>query len=93
MTLEELNQSKQDLALRKRELTKNMNNILEANIISSKGKNRVLNSIAGFPDNIKRLTDGHEAALVTILFEIKNTQIAMFTIQSAIDQQGDTNGI
>lgn len=93
MTLEDLNQSKEDLALRKRELTKNMNVILDANIISSKGKNRVLNSIAGFPDNVKKLTDGHESALVTILFEIKNVQIAMYTIQSAIDQKGDTNGI
>lgn len=93
MTLEELNQAKEDLALRKRELTKNMNVILDANIISSKGKNRVLQSIAGFPDSVKKLTDGHESALVTILFEIKNVQIAMFTIQSAIDQKGDTHGI
>jgi len=87
MTTEELQQSKQDLALRKRDLTKNMNAILGADMISSKGKNRILNSIAGFPDNVTKLTDSYEASLVSILFEIKNVQIAMFTIESAIEKQ------
>lgn len=93
MTLEELQQSKEDLALRKREISRQVNLILEANAISSKGKNRVIQSLVGFPDNVTKLTDTHEAALVSLLFEIKNVQIAMFTIQSAIEQKGESNGI
>lgn len=87
MTLEQLEQSKKDLSVRKKELTKQVNLILEANQISSRGKNRIINSLAGFPDNIVKLTDSHESALVSVLFEIKNVQIAMYAIESAIQQQ------
>lgn len=87
MTLEQLEQNKKDLSIRKKELTKQVNLILEANQISSRGKNRIINSLASFPDNIVKLTDSHESALVSVLFEIKNVQIAMYAIESAIQQQ------
>jgi hypothetical protein len=94
MTLEELKQSQQDLALRKKEMSRQVEVILGSNQISSKGKNRVLQAITGFPDvKPTNITDSIEAGLVTILFEIKNVQIAMYTIQSAIEQKGDTNVI
>jgi len=94
MTLEELKQSQQDLALRKKEMSRQVEVILGSNQISSKGKNRVLQAITGFPDvKPTKITDSIEAGLVTILFEIKNVQIAMYTIQSAIEQKGDTNDI
>lgn len=87
MDLEQLQQNKQDLTIRKKDLSKQVSLILEANQISSRGKNRVISSIVGFPDNIVRLTDSHESALVSLLFEIKNIQIAMYAIESAIEQQ------
>lgn len=94
MTLEDLNQAKNDLATRKKALSRQVDVILGSNQISSKGKNRVLQAITGFPDmKPTNISDSIEASLVTILFEIKNTQIAMYTIQSAIEQKGDTNDI
>jgi hypothetical protein len=90
MTLEGLNQAKQDLATKKRDLANQVNVILGANQISSKGKNRVFQAITGFPDQKPTgISDSVEAGLVSLLFEIKNVQIAMYTIQSAIEQKGE----
>lgn len=87
MTTTELQQYKEDLAVRKRGLTQQVKLILDANAISSRGKNRVFEAIAGFPDvKPPKITDATESALVTLLFEIKNVQIAMYTIESAIEQ-------
>lgn len=87
MTIAELQQHKEDLAVRKRGLTQQVNLILDSNAISSRGKNRVFQAMVGFPDvKPPKITDATESALVTLLFEIKNVQIAMYTIESAIEQ-------
>jgi hypothetical protein len=90
MNIDELNQAKQDLATKKKDLSNQVNVILGANQISSKGKNRVFQAITGFPDiKPNGISDSIEAGLVSLLFEIKNVQIAMYTIQSAIEQKGE----
>lgn len=87
MTLEELQQSEQDLAIKKKDLANQIDAILGANMISSKGKNRVFQAMVGFPDvRPTNITDSTEAGLVSLLFEVKNVQIAMYTIRSAIEQ-------
>ena len=90
MTNEELEQNKKDLGNRKADLNKQIDSILSSGVVSSKGKNRVISAMTAFPDRVLRLTDSSEAALVTLLYEVKNIQIAMFTIQSAIDQNNAT---
>ena len=86
MTTEELEQSQKDLGVRKRDLSTQVRAILDANLISSRGKNRIIEAVINFPDVKSKITDSTEAALVNLIYEAKNVQIAMFTIQSAIDQ-------
>lgn len=87
MTTTELQQAEQDLAAKKKDLATQINAILGANMISSKGKNRVFQAMVGFPDvRPTNIVDSTEAGLVSLLFEVKNVQIAMYTIRSAIEQ-------
>lgn len=87
MTTTELQQAEQDLAAKKKDLATQISAILGANMISSKGKNRVFQALVGFPDiRPTNITDSTEAGLVSLLFEVKNVQIAMYTIRSAIEQ-------
>ncbi len=86
MTKEEYGQYLNDLSVTKKDLTKQVDAILFTNQISSRGKNRVIQAIANFPDVQSKITDSDEAALVTLLYQVKNIQIAMLTIQKAIEQ-------
>lgn len=86
MIKEEMQQYLTDLEVTKKDLAKQVDAILYTNQISSRGKNRVIQSIVNFPDVPNKITDKDEAALVTVLYQAKNIQIAMLTIQKAIEQ-------
>lgn len=86
MTKEQLQQHLDDLIPVKKDLARQVSSILAANQISSRGKNRIIQSLVNFPDTPVKIIDTNEAALVNILFQAKNVQLAMLTIQKAIAQ-------
>lgn len=95
---EDLVKSLTDLEVRKEELSKTVDAILNSEVINKKGLARVMKLLANYPKSPKqKLVNADEGALLTTMMEIKNVQVSMIMLIDAINRianskkQGETD--
>lgn len=83
---EDLVTALQDLEVRKAELSKTVDVLVDSNAISKKGMGRVMKILSAYPSPPKqKLNEANEGALLSTMMEIKNVQVSMLMLIDAIN--------